>query len=200
MSTYYILACRGGPSTLYFRLETELTNGECWVMGRAFAPEEDDSDFHPPEGVIELTSKIDSKAPERIYPELTWNPVPLMSRRLVAALQSAGVDNLQTFETRVVNPQGAPPLPEDYYLAVNILGLVAAADMRRSKTSSATAKEAASVDFHALSVDPSKAGGHGIFRLAENVSAVLVHERVRQHVERAGIDTLTWQKPETWAG
>lgn len=36
--------------------------------------------------------------------------------------------------------------------------------------------------------------------LAENTSAVLVHERVKKQVEDAGINTLTWIPPEMWAG
>jgi hypothetical protein len=57
-----------------------------------------------------------------------------------------------------------------------------------------------STDFHALSIDESKARGLLIFRLAENITAVLVHEHVKKQVERSGIGTLTWLAPEEWAG
>jgi len=39
-----------------------------------------------------------------------------------------------------------------------------------------------------------------MFRLAQNTSAVLVHKRVKEYVDAAGIDTLTWFRPEEWAG
>jgi hypothetical protein len=39
-----------------------------------------------------------------------------------------------------------------------------------------------------------------MFRLAENITAVLVHEHVKDQVERGGISTLTWLAPEEWAG
>jgi hypothetical protein len=57
-----------------------------------------------------------------------------------------------------------------------------------------------SMDLHSLAIDPSKTRNALMFRLAENTSAVLVHERVRQYVESRGITTLSWYNPEQWAG
>jgi hypothetical protein len=121
-----------------------------------------------------------------------------MSRRLVAALQEAGVNNLQTYPTTITNPQR--DTPADYYLAVNVVGLVAAADFAESETDPESDERVLSVDFHSLTIDPQKARDALMFRLAENISAVLVHERVREHVEAKGITTLTWFEPEEWAG
>jgi hypothetical protein len=192
------MKCMAGTGPLQFKLEADSTNKECWQMGRVFLPNDEDPDFRPPADVIEVRTKIDSKAAERVYPELTWNPLPLMSRRLVAALQSSGINNLQTYQTRLTNPQGQTPV--DYYLAVNIVGLVAAADLGESLTDPNGTDTLLSVDFQSLTVDPMKSRDALIFRLAENVSAVLVHERVREFVEEAGITTLTWYEPESWAG
>jgi uncharacterized protein DUF1629 len=200
MSSYYVLKCMAGLGPLQFKMEVECTNKECWKMGRLFLAADKDPDFHPPETVIEIVARIDSKASERIYPELSWNPLPLMSRRLVAAFQSAGVTNLQTYETRLANIPEGNPTPEDYYLAVNVIGLVAAADLAKSETDSELPERMISMDFHSLAVDPMKARDALMFRLAENISAVLVHERIKKFVESKGITTLTWYEPEGWAG
>jgi len=200
MSGYYVLECMAGLGPLQFTLEADCPNGECWQMGRLFSRDNRDSDFHPPAEVIELQTRIDSKAPQRIYPELAWNPLPLMTRRLVAALQAAGINNLQTYETRLANPQGTKPPDEGHYLAVNIVGLVAAADLADSETNPEVAEKVLSVDFHSLAIDPLKARDALMFRVAENISAVLVHERGKEFVERRGITTLTWYEPESWAG
>jgi hypothetical protein len=200
MPNYFVLKCMGKPETMFFAMETEVENGECWAMGRRFASENRNSDFHPPTGVIDLDTRIDSKVKERIYPEYASNPLPLMSRRLVAALQEAGVDNIQAYETRLINPQGSPPIAPDYYQAVNIVGSVAAADLGASQTNPDVTEKLISMDFHSLTIDELKARDLLMFRLAENVSAVLVHEHVRKIVEAKGIDTLTWYEPEGWAG
>lgn len=197
---FFVLECMGDVGELHFWLDTERSNGECWLMGRAFTASDPDPDFHPPSRQFELRTEIDSKVKERVYPELTWSPLPLMSRRLVNALQQAGVDNLQLYPTRLINPQGEKPPPEDHYLAVNILGLVAAADRVRSKLNPDVPERMISTDFHSLVIDPEKAHDLLMFRLAENVSAVLVHERVKRFVEASGIHTLTWYTPESWAG
>ncbi|MBB6091951.1 hypothetical protein HNQ60_000797 [Povalibacter uvarum] len=198
VSNYFVLKCMAGAGPLQFKLESDADNKECWQMGMAFSPDHEDSDFHPPTDVLELQTKIDSKAPERIYPELTWNPLPLMSRRLVTALQSAGVDNLQVYETRIANPQNGAPA--DFYLCVNIVGAVAAANMAESQFNPDVEDRLISADFTSLTVQPEKSRDLLIFRLAENTSAVLVHERVRRFIESRGIDSLTWFEPESWAG
>ena len=83
---------------------------------------------------------------------------------------------------------------------MNIVGLVAAADLAESETGPDVEERILSVDFHSLTVYPQKVRDALMFRLAENVSADLEHERVKNFVEDKGIATLTWLEPEEWAG
>ena len=115
------------------------------------------------------------------------------------ALRKAGVDNLQAFETTLQLSPGEA-VPQDLYVAVNIVGLVAAADLGRSAVSPGTPERLISTDFDSLAIDAGRAHGLLMFRLAENTSAVVVHRSVKDAVERAGIVTLTWLLPEEWAG
>lgn len=200
MSNYYVLDCVEGTGPLQFTLELDRPARRRWKAGQLFSPDATDRAFQPPTAPIDLQTDIDSKAAERIYPELTWHPIPLMTRRLVNALTAAGVSNLQTYETRLLNPQGSPPPPPDHYLAVNIVGLIAAADLAASETNAAVADKLVSMDFQSLAIDPIKVRDALLFRLGENISAVLAHERLRKAAESAGISTLTWFRPEEWAG
>jgi hypothetical protein len=50
--------------------------------------------------------------------------------------------------------------------------------------------------IHELAPEGSKTGGLLVFRLEENINTILVHESVRAHIEKQGIDTLTFIKPE----
>jgi hypothetical protein len=175
-------------------------NDKRWEAGLLFTMEDDRETCHPPQEPIEISTDEDTEDPERIYPELTWVPIPMMSRRLVDTLRAAGVGNLQTFETKLINARGKNPPPENFYLAVNVVGLVAAADLGKSEVAPGGAEKMISMDFNSLAIDPARARGASMFRLAENVSAVIVSENVKKHVESAGFASLTWFKPEEWAG
>ena len=171
MANYFVLKCVAGGGPLHFALTVNPSARKYWKMGRVFSGSDEDADFRPPEGTVEIETKIDSKVKERVYPELTWHPIPLMTRRLVTALQSAGVTNLQLYETTLVNPQGNPPPPDDLYLAVNVVGAVEAANLEESETSPEVSERLISADFTSLAIDETKARDLLMFRLAENVSA-----------------------------
>jgi hypothetical protein len=49
-----------------------------------------------------------------------------------------------------------------------------------------------------LVFDETRTGGLLLFRLAENINAVFVHERVKDHVVRSGIDTMRFTVPQEW--
>jgi hypothetical protein len=200
VSKYYVLDCLAGDGPLQFTLEVGWDAQKSWSRGMPLSASEAHEDYRPPEGIIELNTDIDSKVQQRTYPELTWDPIPLMSRRLVASLLASGVDNLQVFETRLIDPQGENPPAEDHYLAVNIIGAVSATDFAKSQTNPDSTDQLISMDFLSLGIDPSKAREALIFRLAENVTAVLVHERIRQALDRDGFSSLSWFEPEEWAG
>ncbi len=176
--------------------------GKTWRSGAVFDPKAEFPGDRPPEVPIRIETKRASTGNKllTVYPELTWQPIPLFSRRLVAALREAGVDNLETFETVLSNLEGEKPPPADFYLAVNVIGLVEAADLKKSELGPGVEEKLISVDFDSLSVDPARARNLLMFRLAENTSAVLVHARVKAQVEAAGLPALTWLRPQEWAG
>ncbi len=92
--------------------------------------------------------------------EIFLDSIPLFSRELVDALQEAGADNLQLFAVTPVEKNGAVIHRE--YCAVNIIGCVRCADLDKSDYS-----------------DEEKANGQYIFRLAESVGSIVVHERIK---------------------
>ena len=77
--------------------------------------------------------------------------------------------------------------------------MVAAADLAASRYD-APEGPLISVDFDSLAIDDAKTGGALMFRLAECVTCIIVHESVRNIVEAEGIDTLDFLDPKNWIG
>jgi hypothetical protein len=101
----------------------------------------------------------------------------LMSARLVETLRGCGVDSLQTFEAAITNGSTGEHIPG--YLVVNVLGLVEAADLAASR-----ARPLADVKhFEKLAIDPNRARGLLMFRLADSRSDVVIDEKVARQVE-----------------
>jgi hypothetical protein len=198
---YYVLDCMSPLGAEFYNVELKsLANRKRWEAGVLFTPSNEIPEFRPPQGTIELVTEEDSTGVPHVYAELYWDPLPIFSRRLVAALEAAGVDNLQTYDTTLVSVEGKNPPPPNHYRAVNVVGRVAAADLEKSEINPDVDDREVSTDFYSLSVDETKAKDLLMFRLVENISVVLVHERVKAQVEAAGITTLSWFQPEEWAG
>ncbi len=201
MPKYYVLKCIPAIQVDHYRLQVGYpANDKRWEAGLVFSNQNRSEELQPPPVPIVVRTETEDLDMPNVYAELYWNPIPLMTRRLLLALRGAGVDNLQTYETTLESVQGTNPPAADHYLAVNIVGRVAAADLGKSEINPDTLERIISTDFHSLSIDESKARELLMFRLAENITAVLVHEQVKEQVERSGITSLTWLAPEEWAG
>lgn len=123
---------------------------------------------------------------------------PLMHQKMVDALREAGVDNIDVYDALVRDPSDGSEWTE--YKAVNIIGLVAAADLARSEFDQTDPDRLISTKFEKLVLNPAKANGFLIFRLAEKVSAIIVHERVKRSIEERNIGPLGFISPEQWFG
>jgi hypothetical protein len=123
---------------------------------------------------------------------------PLMHDRMVEALRVAGVDNIDVYDALVVDPADGSKWTD--YKAVNIIGLVAAADPGQSVFDPADRTRLIATKFEKLVLDPAKARGVLMFRLAEKVSAIVVHEKVKQEIEARRIGPLGYIPPDQWFG
>lgn len=201
MADYFVVKCFPPLGKAHFDLsaDDEIVDKR-WHEGIMFVSNDRRQGFHPPQASIDIDTKPERNDARFVYPEYTPHPIPLMSRRLVDALRAGGVDNLQAYETRLHKIAGKSPVAVDHYLAVNIVGCIEAADNTRSESNPEVDDALVSVDFFSLVIDTAKARGALMFRLADNGSAVMVHEQVKARVESAGITTLSWLGPGEWAG
>ena len=184
---YYMLHCFGPPDqepTSIHRIpqfENVSWNRGARIQGHVPAP---------------VRIYLDPEAPGILLP-MYHKGVLLMSDALIAALQSAGVSNLEPFSAVLVDE--ASQREYTNYKLVNIIGVIAAADLTQS-VYTAHGAPLFDVDFDSLVIDESKALGGLMFRLAENVSGIVVHESVKNAVLKAGIEHLDFVPTRQWIG
>lgn len=122
----------------------------------------------------------------------------IMPRTLLDCLRGFGVDNLDAYSATIRH--GRTGLQTHDYVAANLIGLVSAVDFSKSTTVGGSADHKVDTDFEGFAVDTSKSHDLLMFRLAENTSAVMVHERLKDHLKQAGFDMLKFMKPEKFVG
>lgn len=111
---------------------------------------------------------------------------PLFRDDLILAMRECGVDNLQAFDAVLHDPENGTNYTN--YKAVNIVGLMAVADMQKSVATAHTSPALIDVEFDKLVIDEKKARGAFLFRLAQATGTILVHDRVRDCLIRKGFD------------
>ena len=111
-------------------------------------------------------------------PELMCVAEPILTRGLVDELQAAGVSNLECFPAELKSSRDGTVW--NHYVAVNVVGAVACADLARSQFEDVidTPGGGRLYSFSDLKVDATKALDAPLFRLAESPSTLLMHERV----------------------
>jgi hypothetical protein len=117
----------------------------------------------------------------------------VMTKRLLKALRDSGVDNLQSFDVVLTDPVSGGT--NDRYALVNVVGVVACADLGLSQYNARRGTPRIDTQFDSLVIDEDRAGHLDCFRLAECISAVIVHDRVRQSLLERGFTMLTFQDP-----
>jgi hypothetical protein len=129
----------------------------------AFGPDEED--VEPDEDDTAITSPV---------MPTTFLPEPLFRIDFVEALRAAGVSNMDTYPAVITNPETGEE--NNDYCGVNIIGLVACADLSLSKCDDL----ADSHVFHHLVIDSTSARGADFFRLAECSQEILISDRIVQ--------------------
>ena len=187
---YYVLRVQdpveGYRARLDYKRDQPLRS---WMTGAPF-------DTPPPEPIPIGLRGTDED--DWVLGDLWLTPITVMSKRVLDAVRSAGVDNLDTFAVELVDPVAGKTYND--FVAFNVIGTIAAVDAGATQFAPDSQERMISADIDSLGLDTSRIRSALMFRLAEAVNAIVVHERVRDAVLAAGIDTLTFLEPEEWAG
>lgn len=183
---YYMLECYGPDEEDRAGIHTvHGLSGLNWLLGSRFS--------QPLPNPIKITLDAD----RGIMLPMFSAGILLFRDDLIEALHESGVDNLDIYPAELFNPLTGETFTN--YKAINIIGVVSAADLSKSKYE-AHGRPMVDVDFDSLEIDPERANGLLMFRLAEAVSGIVVHESVKAHTEQKGIAHLDWIEPRLWIG
>jgi len=160
---------------------------DSWLLGSPFA--------RPPTEPIRLEWDPDTEGGKKNLYDAT---IPLMHKGLLDALQSGGIDNLDFYGVEIVHPITGEI--EREYSAVNVLGAIQAADLAQSRFSDPSGRRRIDMDFDGLSISTAATRDLLLFRLAECVSGLVVHELIKRHLESMGGFGLSFVNPEDWIG
>jgi hypothetical protein len=105
--------------------------------------------------------------------------IPVASGQLVGALQSAGVDNLQTFAAVLRNE--AAGLSWSDYFAINVIGLIDPVDEAESEFHEIIGGSVVPAlgEYKKLTFLESKAAGHHLFRIVQSPGDLYAGDRIR---------------------
>ena len=182
---YYMIDCRMPDAALLENIQD--VGIESWFGGHRFSTE--------PETpvVLEILEGYESRPLKEFFPSEM-----LMRDELVETIRSAGVDNLDVYDAVIRNRKHG----RDHtgYKAVNVIGVLAAADGEGTEYFAENPSRLVDADIMSLQIDGLKTGGALMFRLAETVTGLVVHEKVKRAVEAAGFPNMVFHHPADWAG
>ncbi len=188
--TYYMFEQKmpgRGPSFKRIGASPKIPGVVTWMSGKRFS-------VTIPEP-LEFT--LDEETPGRMF---VYNNVqiPLMRKDLLQALVEGGVSNLDTYRALIHDPIDRKTY--DNYLAVNVVGVIAAADLDKSVYDHGVPERMISMDFDSLAIDESKPHSALMFRLAECVTGIAVHAKIKDHLVARGFGYLGFVDPKDWIG
>lgn len=114
--------------------------------------------------------------------EIFLDTVPLFREDVIDSLIEIGVDNLETCPAILKDPNKEKFILKNYQ-AVNIIGTIRGADLENSDYSDKTGTGLIATGFRKLIIDEKKTYGSLFFRLAEALSSIIVHQKVKEHIE-----------------
>jgi hypothetical protein len=151
-------------------------------------------------GGVRFRSRIDEPVIVEIQPgyekaELVpyFDRANLMSDAFYEALREAGVDNLDVYEAEIHSGDGR--IVHRGYRAFNVIGVVEAADLDKTVFNSPPGTTLIDASIETLEIDARRTGGLLLFRLAEYVSAVVVHEKIKNAIEAKGFRDVIFREP-----
>ena len=184
---YYILACFGPDDQDRAAIGNVVNTKVNWQLGRRF-------EQSPPTPVL---VDLNPEFPGMLMPMFDKG-ILLFTEQMLRSVRAAGVDNLDVYDAVLRDPNSGTTY--DTHKAINIIGTIAAADLDQSVWEAPSGTPLVDTDFDSLSIDERRTRGARMFRLAECVTAIVIHERVKNQLVHDGIPYLDFVEPRDFVG
>ncbi|WP_445456421.1 hypothetical protein [Flavobacterium sp. HNIBRBA15423] len=155
-------------------------NEDDWMFGQPFTV--------APEEPIFVAIREDN---ENLTPLNFYKDPPVATKAFIDALVEAGVNNIVTYDV-LLRSRTNPSITIDGYKAINIIGWVKAAG---PGTVYLTDSRIADASMKNVELEPRSIKGLYMFRLAQSMRTIVVHEKVKQHLEAKGFEDLIFTEP-----
>ncbi|MFP2927135.1 imm11 family protein [Pyxidicoccus sp. 3LG] len=179
-------------------------NDSASLVERAAIPDVDEDDLEFTDGVrlgplpvLKFTQTRDT--PGQLLDYVPSSPHSmLVSSRFKDALDSAGVDNIDYYPAEITN-ESTGKVHRGYY-AANIIGMIAGLDRSKTLYTPMPSFPDTVLEFKELHLDLAKVHGAKVFRLQESCTTLLMHESVKQAIEKAGLRGMELLPAEGYEG
>jgi hypothetical protein len=113
-----------------------------------------------------------------------------MRTDVLKVLVDVGVNNIDVYKAVLRREDGT--LVSDDYVAYNILGAVRATDLPGTKFAAENPSRMIDASIQNLTVTEESARGLLLFRLAESIRLIVVHEKVKKAMEASAIPYIVF--------
>lgn len=179
MSDYFVMKGFADHSVSVLYDIIDPSEDDCWMWGRSFRA----TIQEPVEVTVVPDNDFGALLPLYDVPQI-------MHKNLYEALRAAGVDNIAVYKA-IIRREDGSVVSEDY-LAYNVIGVIQAADVGKTQFAPENTSRMIDASIEKLSIDHSRGRGLLLFRLAESLRTVVVHERVKEEVERRRIPDIVF--------
>jgi hypothetical protein len=181
-NTYWVLSAGGNPNAMLLNSLPAPGPWVGWIDGEAFAT--------PPKAPVAVRIK---PGYERSDPPVFKEVPQIMTAEFFDALRSAGVDNIDVYDATLESQDGSVRIPG--YKAYNIVGVVSATDVGKSEFSPDNPSRQIDASVRSLVLDETKTKGLLLFRLAESVDTILIHNSVKVALEARNFTGVRFTPP-----
>jgi hypothetical protein len=123
-------------------------------------------------------------------------PTLILRQDFVAALQEAGVDNVEYYRLVIRDPTTGESYTD--YVVANIIGAVDAVDMERSEVDPESPPTTA-VLFDNIVINEERCQGLKIFRPKHKLASILVSEDLKESLAAKRFSNIEFIRPEDYA-
>lgn len=154
--------------------------GDAWMLGRKFKA--------AVSSPVEITAKEDFDSGTLLT---LYSTPTIMRNDLYEAIVSAGVDNIDVWDAVIRKADGT--LLSDQYKAYNIIGLRSVGPKTVYMPENPSRMVDASIE--SLEIREEEAQGLSIFRVAQSIGIIVVHEKVKTAIEARNIPNIIFIDP-----